>query len=222
MARETATRRKARCHQIMQHLHAEFPNPVIALEHRNPFELLIATILSAQCTDERVNKVTPLLFAEGYDPRSMRDLGVARIEKLIGSINFFRNKAKNIHGCCKRLMDVFDSQVPTDLDNLTSLPGVGRKTANVVLGSAFDTPGMVVDTHVLRISNRLAFGHSMEPVAMEKLLMDVVPKSEWVVYSHLLILHGRKTCKALKPACCDCRVAELCPSAGNEAYAWKF
>jgi endonuclease-3 len=151
----------------------------------------------------------------------MHSLGVKRIEKLIASINFFHNKAKNIHACCKRLIDDFKSEVPKNLEELVTLPGVGRKTANVVLGNAFDTPGMVVDTHVLRLSNRFQFAKSMDAVKMELLLGDLVNRDDWVAYSHLLILHGRKTCKALKPDCCHCQVAKLCPSSGNEANAWK-
>ena len=221
MARETKEAKRKRAIESLARLRADFPNAVTALAHRNPFELLIATILSAQCTDERVNKVTPALFDAGPTPAAMHALGQARIEMLIKSVNFFRNKARNVHLCCNRLKEHFNSEVPTQLDDLVSLPGVGRKTANVVLGNAFGKPSMVVDTHVMRLGNRLAWVSGLDPIDLEQQFMKVIPEKDWVETSHLLILHGRATCKALNPQCAKCTIADLCPSRFKKASFWN-
>lgn len=186
-----------------------------ALIHKNPFELLIATILSAQCTDERVNMVTPALFAAAPTPEKMEKLPVKTLEKLIQSTGFFRNKAKNILGCCQALVRDHRGQIPQDLASLVKLPGVGRKTANVVLGTAFSIPsGVVVDTHVTRISRRLGLTTATDAVKIEQDLIARLPEREWIDFSHRLIHHGRRICKARKPACDECPLSDLCPRVG--------
>ena len=207
--------------QIFKRIQIQFPDATTALTHKNPFELLIATILSAQCTDKRVNLVTPALFREGPTPAAMRGLGEDRIQHFVKSINFFRNKAHNIFLTCETLVRDFNSVVPSTLDELVQLPGVGRKTANVVLGTIFGTPGMVVDTHVLRVSNRLGLVKNLVPEKVEKYLEPLLPKSQWVELAHLFILHGRKTCSARAPACARCDLVDLCPSAFKSASLWK-
>lgn len=186
-----------------------------ALIHKNPFELLIATILSAQCTDERVNQVTPQLFHVAPTAEKMAQLSQPRLEKLIQSTGFFRNKAKNILACCQALVADHQGEVPQKLDSLVKLPGVGRKTANVVLGTAFAIPsGVVVDTHVSRISQRLGLTTATDAVKIEQDLIARLPEEEWINFSHRLIHHGRRICKARKPACDECPLAELCPKVG--------
>jgi len=212
VAQEGIEHRKVRLKQILTLLDQEFPEPQIALLHRNPFELLIATILSAQCTDERVNKVTTKLFEEAPSPKSLAELPLKKIEKLIGSVNFFRNKSKNLKICAKQLVELHNGEVPSTREALVELAGVGRKTANVVLGNAFGKPSVVVDTHVKRLSNRLKFSRSSDPEHIEKDLETIVDKSRWIDFSHLLILHGRKYCKALRPQCEKCPIQSLCPS----------
>lgn len=198
--------------EIVKLLREEFPEPVCALDHEGPFQLLVATILSAQCTDIRVNKVTPALFQAASTPEAMVKLGEKRIRTLIKSINFFNNKAHNIWAASKKLIQEHGSQVPSSLEKLVELPGVGRKTANVVLGNAFGVPGVVVDTHVRRLSNRLNFTTQDDPVKIESELEKLFPREDWVDLSHLLILHGRKTCNARKPVCEGCLIARFCPS----------
>ncbi len=211
---ETPAKKKARAEKILGILAKEFPQARTALLHENPFQLLIATILSAQCTDERVNMVTPGLFAKYPTPSDFASLEPAVLEQEIRSTGFFRMKAKSIIGCSKALVDRHNGLVPDRMDDLVQLPGVGRKTANVVLGQAFGiASGVVVDTHVHRISQRLGFTDADTPEQIESDLMTIFPKEEWIDLGSILILHGRRTCKARKPLCPACPVLSHCPSA---------
>jgi endonuclease-3 len=204
-----------RVKQIIRKLRAEYPVAECALVHDGPFQLLIATILSAQCTDVRVNIVTPDLFAEWPDAHSMAAAPIAALEKAIASTGFFRSKAKNIHQCCVSLVADHDGEVPADLDALVKLAGVGRKTANVVLGTAFGIPtGVVVDTHVSRLTQRLGLTRETDAVKIERDLMRQLPQREWILFSHRLIHHGRRVCKARKPLCDGCVLNSLCPKIG--------
>lgn len=191
-----------------------YPEVETALAHDNPLQLLVATILSAQCTDARVNLVTPALFARFKTARDFATCKITELESLIKSTGFYRNKAKNIRGCCAELVARFGGEVPGTLDELVTLPGVGRKTANVVLGEAFGTPGITVDTHVGRLSRRLGLTRHTDPVKVERVLMELVPQPEWTTFSHRLILHGRRVCFARKPRCGECELAALCPKVG--------
>ncbi|MEX2175848.1 MAG: endonuclease III [Pirellulaceae bacterium] len=203
--------------QIVKLLKQEYPRPECALVHDTPFQLLIATILSAQCTDERVNIVTKALFAQHSTPEQLADVPIKRLEKLIQSTGFFRNKAKNIHACCQQLVDEHEGQVPANLDQLVGLPGVGRKTANVVLGTAFGiASGVVVDTHVTRLSQRLGLTEHTDAVKIERDLIDLLPSKEWIDFSHRLIWHGRRVCKARRPLCEQCVLYPICPKVGVE------
>ena len=200
--------------EILQRLHQAYPNATCALTHRNAFELLVATILSAQCTDERVNKVTPALFERFPTPLAMAQGELSEIEDLVRSTGFFRNKAKNLQEGARRLVEHFDHEVPADMAELLTLPGVARKTANVVLGTIHGiADGVVVDTHVRRLSNRLGLTTHDNPEKIERDLMALLPRAEWIVFSHLLILHGRQICDARKPNCSLCTLNHLCPSA---------
>jgi endonuclease-3 len=213
-AAKTAKRRE-RAAEIVRRLTVLYPNPECALVHDSPFQLLIATILSAQCTDERVNIVTRELFAKYSTPAAIAALPIARLEKLIQSTGFFRNKAKNIHACCRQLLDLHGGEVPAELDALVKLPGVGRKTANVVLGTAFGiASGVVVDTHVTRLSGRLGLTEHEDAVKIERDLQAVLPEREWIDFSHRLIWHGRRVCKARRPLCEACVLVDLCPKVG--------
>ncbi len=186
------------------------------LHHANPFQLLIATILSAQCTDARVNQVAPALFQAFPNSLAMAQAPLEDIEKLIHSTGFFRNKAKNIKNCCIEISAKHRGDVPHTMAELSALPGVGRKTANVVLGNAFDIQeGIVVDTHVSRLSQRMGFTKQTEPEKIERDLMKLVPRTEWAFFSHRMIFHGRRRCSARKPDCAKCEVAHLCPSFGS-------
>ncbi len=200
--------------KVLDILNAEFPLAATALTFANPFQLLVATILSAQCTDERVNKVTPGLFAKFPDARSFAAVSQAELEKEIRSTGFYRNKAKNIIACSQALLERHGGEVPADMDALTHLPGVGRKTANVVLGQSFGiASGVVVDTHVHRLSRRLGWTRADQPEKIEQDLMELFPRDRWIEVGSVLILHGRRTCIARKPRCPDCSVRALCPSA---------
>lgn len=197
---------------ILQILRATYPDAHCALDHQGAFQLLIATILSAQCTDERVNMVTPALFRKFPDAPSMAAASQEDIEELIRSTGFFRNKAKNIRAAAAAIVQDHHGEVPRDLEALTNLPGVGRKTANVVLGNAFGIEaGVVVDTHVGRLSQRLGLTKHRDPVKIERDLMKVVPQNAWTQWSHLLIWHGRRRCTARKPDCPHCELRTLCP-----------
>ncbi len=210
---ETTADRKRRTRRIIARLKREFPEAKCALDHASPLELLVATILSAQCTDARVNMVTPALFAK-Y--RTATDYAAADPEVLqreIQSTGFFRNKTKSILGMAQALEERHDGRVPDTMEALVALPGVGRKTANVVLGNAFGkNEGIVVDTHVGRISGLLKLTQQTNPEKIEHDLMELVPRRDWTIFSHLLILHGRKTCIARRPKCESCRINDLCPS----------
>lgn len=200
---------------VLKLLKRYYPNAHCALDHRNAFELLIATILSAQCTDERVNIATKDLFAQFPTPEKMAKAPVEDLELAIRSINFYRNKAKNLKACAQVLVEKHQGQVPDKMEDLVELAGVGRKTANVVLGNAFDIPsGIVVDTHVGRLSNRLGWVKGQDAVAIEKRLVEFVPTKNWIKLSHELIFHGRQICKARKPLCEKCFLFEHCPKKG--------
>ena len=186
-----------------------------ALKFRNPFELLIAVILSAQCTDVRVNITTERLFAKAPCPQDIVDMGLPALEQEIKDCGLFRNKAKNIMATCEILVREFDSKVPEDFDTLLKLPGVGRKTANVVTSIAFDRPAIAVDTHVFRVSNRLKLAVGETPLEVEEGLMKAIPKELWSQAHHWLIWHGRRVCKARRPLCGECPLGEVCPSMGK-------
>jgi endonuclease-3 len=213
-----AADRKAQAKKVVRALKKHYADAECALVHETPFQLLIATILSAQCTDERVNIVTKELFAQYSTPEALAEVPIPQLEKLVQSTGFFRNKAKNIHACCRDLVDKHGGQVPENLEELTALAGVGRKTANVVLGTAFGIPsGVVVDTHVHRISRRLGLTTADDPVRIERELIEILPKKEWIDYSHRLIWHGRKICKARRPLCEECPMKGFCPRIGLES-----
>lgn len=211
---ETKEQLQTRTRQIVRALKKQYPSATCALHHANPFELLIATILSAQCTDERVNIVTTTLFRKYRDPADYLAVPRAELEQDIKSINLFRNKARAIQGACQLLLEKYEGQLPRTVAELTLLPGVGRKTANVVLGTAFGLPtGVVVDTHVARLSQRLGLTENKLPEKIEADLMALLPQQEWIDFSHRLIWHGRQICAARKPLCLACPLAPLCPSA---------
>lgn len=199
--------------EILKRLATAYPNAECALLHRNAWELLVATILSAQCTDARVNMVTPELFREFPTPKSMAEASLPAIESEIRSTGFYHNKAKSISGAAKRLVAEFDSKVPKTMAELLTIPGAARKTANVVLGVAYNiAEGVVVDTHVLRLSNRLGLTESNDPKKVEQELMKIIPQDHWIQFSHELIHHGRQVCIARKPRCADCTLETLCHS----------
>ncbi len=214
IGRESKTALRARVEQIIALLRTTYPDAECALVHRNAWELLVSTILSAQCTDKRVNMVTPALFArfptvEAFAAASREDL-----ETAIRSTGFFRNKAKNIQGAAHVMLEKFGGAVPKTMAELLELPGVARKTANVVLGVAFQVAdGVVVDTHVSRLSQRMKLTREKDPTKIERDLMQVVPQADWIDIGHLLIHHGRALCTARKPACSECPLQDLCPSA---------
>lgn len=200
---------------VLKLLPKYYPDAHCALDHKNAFELLIATILSAQCTDERVNIVTKGLFAKYPTPEKMAKAKQEDLEELIRSAGFYKNKAKNIKACSQALVEKHHGQVPDKMEDLVNLAGVGRKTANVVLGNAFDiASGIVVDTHVTRLSNRLGWVKGEDAVTIEKRLCEFVPKDHWIKLSHELIFHGRQICKARKPLCERCFLLEHCPQKG--------
>lgn len=202
-----------RAPEIYDRLRAEYPDAKCALDHRNPFELIVATILSAQCTDKRVNLVTPALFKTYPDAKALSAAEPETLEGMIKSTGFFRNKTKSLLGMSSAVMEKHRGDVPSSMDDLVRLPGVGRKTANVVLGNAFGIDeGVVVDTHVSRLSNRLALSRESDPVKIEQDLMKLFPRDRWTMLSHLLISHGREVCDARRPECERCVVNQLCPS----------
>lgn len=213
-AGETTEELRVRARRILALLQKQFPRAATELRNENPFQLLIATILSAQCTDERVNKVTPGLFAAYPGPREFAGARKEELEQQIRSTGFFRSKAKSIMACSAALVERHKGTVPSTMDELIQLPGVGRKTANVVLGQSFGiASGVVVDTHVQRLAQRMGFTAATAPEPIEQDLMAVFPKKNWIDVGSLLILHGRRTCKARTPLCGGCAIRELCPSA---------
>ena len=204
---------KQRAAEIIKRLKKAYPNAHCALNHSNAFELLIATILSAQCTDERVNIVTADLFRKYHGPEDYLKVEQTELEKDIHSTGFFRNKSKNIQGACRRLIDEFGGQIPRSMDEILTLPGVARKTGNVVLGNAFGiASGIVVDTHVGRLSQRLGLTTNENAEKIENDLLQLVPKRYWIMFPHWLITHGRQICTARRPKCRQCVLANICPS----------
>ena len=212
MNRESFKNRKDRISQIISILKSEYPNSKCSLIYENPFQLLVATILSAQCTDERVNKVTRKIFPIYPDAHSFSKLTVKKIGQLIYSTGFYNNKAKNIKAMSDIVAKDYNGEIPDNIELLTQLPGVGRKTANVILGNIFDVPSLVVDTHVTRITNLLKFVKSKNAVIIEKDLNKIVDSKDWSIFAHLLIDHGRKVCIANRPQCSLCSLSSLCPS----------
>lgn len=200
-----------RAQKILDELKKMHPDAGCELNYGTPFELLVAVILSAQCTDRRVNEVTKDLFKKYYTPEQYATMTPAELEPLIHSCGFFHNKAVNIIGAAKGIVDRFGGEVPKTMAELTSLPGVGRKTASVVMTVAFDEPAMPVDTHVFRVSGRLGLSHGKNPEQVEKDLKDLYPPSDWNIVHHTLIFHGRYICKALRPNCSECTLTEYCP-----------
>lgn len=208
---ETAVERAPR---ILFRLHRTYPNATCALTHRDPWQLLVATILSAQCTDKRVNMVTPELFARYPTPAALAAAEKEEVEGIIHSTGFYHAKARHLMASASIITEEHDGRVPDKMEVLLKLPGVARKTANVVLGTGYGIAvGVVVDTHVFRLSRRLGFSTGRSPTQVERDLMKVVPEDEWIMYSHLLIQHGRAVCMARKPTCKGCMLADLCPSA---------
>ncbi len=211
--KETKEQLKTRAQQIVRALKKTYPDATCALNHSNPVELLIATILSAQCTDERVNIVTSTLFRKYPTVADYANADPAELEHDINSVNFFRNKAKSIQTTARLLLEKHNGELPRTLEELTKLAGVGRKTANVVLGTAFGIPtGVVVDTHVSRLTQLLGLTKHKDAEKIEQDLMELLPKKEWIDFSHRLIWHGRRVCKARKPNCAECSLESLCPS----------
>jgi endonuclease-3 len=198
----------------LDRLEARYPDAHCALTHQNPWQLLVATILSAQCTDVRVNKVTPTLFARFPDPASMAEADPLEMEELIRSTGFFRNKAKSLIGCATELNKEHNGEVPQEMALLVALPGVGRKTANVILGNAFNVPGMVVDTHVGRIAGRLGWTTARTPEGIEEQLCKLLPAERWTQTAHVLIFHGRQCCRAQTAWCSACPVVDRCLQVG--------
>ena len=204
---------KQRARKIVKLLERAYPDAACTLDYTNPLELLVATILSAQCTDERVNALTPVLFRKYRDCNDYLKVAPEELEQDIRPTGFYRNKARSIQGACRLMLEKHGGRVPDNLEALLELPGVARKTANVVLGNAFGVAvGIAVDTHVARVSQRLGLTHEQQPEKIERDLMKLVPRTEWTRFSHLLIAHGRAVCKARRPLCEECVVEKLCPS----------
>lgn len=204
---------RAHALEVQRRLAAEHPDAHCELDHRNAFELAVATILSAQCTDKRVNLVTPELFRRWPDAPSLAEAPVEQIEDVIRSTGFFRAKAKSLSGLARAVMERHDGEIPRTMEELVRLPGVGRKTANVILGNAFGmNEGVVVDTHVARLAARFGLTKEVDPVRIEQALIPLFPRESWSRLSHLLIFHGRRTCEARKPRCAGCVLADICPS----------
>lgn len=207
---------KQRMLKIIRILEKHYPDVTIQLNFQSPHQLLVATILSSQCTDERVNQVTAKLFKKYKVPEDYLKVPIDELENDIYSTGYYKAKAKHIREATKIILDKFNGNVPDNMDELLTLPGVGRKTANVILGHCFDIPGIVVDTHVLRLSNRLGFVNTKNAEKVEFILNELVPKEKWVKFTHLLINHGRKICTSRNPKCQQCPIADLCPSAFSQ------
>ncbi len=205
---------KDRIPLIMAELDRLYPQSQTELDYRTPLQLMVAVMLSAQCTDKRVNLVTPALFARYRTATDFATADRDELEAYVKTTGFFRNKAKNIQNACRMLVDKFGGEVPRTLDELLELPGLGRKSANCVLGDAFNTPGITVDTHVGRLSRRLGLTRKLDPVKVEFKLMALVPQPAWTSFSHQLILHGRRVCASQRPKCGECTLAHLCPKVG--------
>jgi endonuclease-3 len=211
MRRESPAERKARARRIVQRLGRAYPDAHCALHHRDAFELLVATILSAQCTDKMVNQVTPALFARHPDAASLADADPAELEKLVQRTGFYRQKAKSLLAASRDIVERFGGEVPRTMEELLTLRGVARKTANVVLGNAFGVPGLTVDTHMIRVNGRLGLTAHDDPVRIEQDLMELVPRARWTLYSHQIIHHGRTCCDARRPRCEACPLRPECP-----------
>lgn len=215
MSRETAAEKYARTQKIIAALRQTYPDAHCELNFSNPLELLVATILSAQCTDKRVNLVTADLFKKYRSAADFANGKISELEEAVKTTGFFRNKAKNIKACCAALVEKHSGEVPRTMDELTALGGVGRKTANVVLGNAFGiNVGVVVDTHISRLSKRLGLTKQTDPEKIEQDLMPLVPREQWTLFSHWLIWHGRRRCGARNPDCAACEISKLCPQLG--------
>ena len=206
---------KKRVGRILEHLQKSIPDPRVALDSSSPLELLVATILSAQCTDERVNQVTPNLFARYCTAEAFAKADQVELESLIRSTGFYKSKARNLIGCGKTLMATFNGKVPASMEALTTLPGVGRKTANVILGSYFGKPAVVVDTHVKRVANRLDLTKSKDPTKIEEDLQSLLPQSQWTIGTQRILLHGRHVCRARTPNCHHCSLYDDCEWEGK-------
>lgn len=217
MSRETTAAKSARLKKILAGLQRAYPDAHCELDFASPLQLLVATILSAQCTDKRVNMVTAELSQKYRSAADYANANQAEFEQAIKSTGFFRNKAKNIQACCRTLVEKHGGEVPRTMTELTQLAGVGRKTANVILGNAFGlSEGVVVDTHVSRLANRLGLTEQTDAEKIEQELMELVPREQWTLFSHWLIWHGRRRCDARKPDCVECEIAKLCPSASKD------
>ena len=212
--RESLSEKKVRAKVIYRQLSKNYPNVRCELDYKNAFQLLVATVLSAQCTDKRVNQTTPALFKKYPNPQKMAKADLRDIQRLVMSTGFFRAKAKNIKGLSNKIIEEFDGKVPSNLEDLITLPGVGRKTANVVLGHAFGIPGITVDTHFGRLSRRFGWSKQNNPVRVEFEVGELIPEKEWTNLSQRMIWHGRRVCQSRKPACGACVLAKLCPSFG--------
>ena len=206
--------KKVRAKVIYRQLSKNYPNVRCELDYKNAFQLLVATVLSAQCTDKRVNQTTPALFKKYPNPQKMAKAELKDIQNLVKSTGFFRAKAKNVKGLSNKIMEEFEGKVPSNLEDLITLPGVGRKTANVVLGHAFGIPGITVDTHFGRLSRRFGWSKQNNPVKVEFEVGELIPEKEWTNLSQRMIWHGRRVCHSRKPACGACALAKLCPSYG--------
>ena len=216
MVRETQTQRQSRAQNILRRLRKRYPDAKCELDWTTPLELAVATILSAQCTDKRVNLTTPALFRKYRAAKDWAQAPQETLEREFHSTGFFRNKAKNIRALMARLDAEFGGELPGDFDVLVSLPGIGRKTANLLVATVFGRPGLVVDTHFIRLSNRLGFvKNEADATKIERALQRIVPQKDWTDWSHAMVFHGRRCCFARKPACAGCPVADLCPSAGK-------
>ena len=213
--RKSLPEKKVRAKAIYRQLTKSYPNVRCELDYNSAFQLLVATVLSAQCTDKRVNQTTPALFKKYPNPKKIAKADLIDIQRLVKSTGFFRAKAKNIKGLSNKIMEEFDGDVPSNLEDLITLPGVGRKTANVVLGHAFGIPGITVDTHFGRLSRRFGWSKQSDPVKVEFEVGELIAEKEWTNLSQRMIWHGRRVCHSRKPACGACPLAKLCPSYGT-------
>jgi endonuclease-3 len=213
---KTTDPRRRHARRIAQRLARAYPDASCALDYDNPLQLLVATILSAQCTDARVNVVTPTLFARYPDAAAFAAAVPRELRQLLRSINFYKNKTRNIIKCCRQLVERHGGEVPRTMEELVPLPGIGRKTANVILSNAFGVPGIVVDTHLGRLSRRMGLTAETNPVKVERDLMGLLPRPQWSMFSHRMIVHGRQVCHARNPDCAGCALAAVCPRVGVE------
>ena len=206
---------KKRAKKVLEILKKRYPNPRTKLVWKSPWELLVATILAAQCTDDRVNKVTPVFFKKWPDLKSLSEASQEEVEEVVRSTGFFRNKAKNLIGTAKKILNEYNAEVPSEMDKLLTLPGVARKTANIILSNYFSkNQGIAVDTHVKRISFRLGFTESKNPIIIERDLMEIFPRKDWHLVNHLFVWFGRDVCKARSPKCNECEIEKLCEKKG--------